>query len=348
MTRRPATGADGAHGTQRDPCQHRRRCTHPQAARDEHPGPPGLIRAGARLRRLRAAGDPAPGTHPYGNAPESTAKKPPTGTSGAEEPGTSPTPPAPSGRTPVLATPGHRDSPTGRQYGAGQRPPGKRVPWPAMRAASPVGCVAVAALGAPGPRCGRRAPPRRAVSQTWAESPPWARQAPPRRDVSQTTDLLDPSGRSQSMRMIMCREHPDENARRDSRTSASAVFAPVARIPCSTMRRHVLMHEDDGKSQCHPPSMGSSRDDQPHPPLSPLDIVVTRQLTSFIVEDDRFDVRPCWHSHPTTTHSPRPPRAFTPPTLLGLARSPTKHHVRIPLRKPISESLHADGYRYHR
>ena len=110
MTRRPAAGADGAHGTQRDPCQHWRRCTHPQAARDEHPGPPGLIRAGARLRRLRAAGDPAPGTHPYGNAPESTAKKPPTGTSGAEEPGTSPTPPAPSGRTPVLATPGHRDS----------------------------------------------------------------------------------------------------------------------------------------------------------------------------------------------------------------------------------------------
>ena len=159
-------------------------------------------------------------------------------------------------------------APTGRQYGAGQRPPGKRVPWPAMRAASPVGCVAVAALGAPGPRCGRRAPPRRAVSQTWAESPPWARQAPPRRDVSQTTDLLDPSGRSQSMRMIMCREHPDENARRDSRTSASAVFAPVARIPCNTMRRHVLMHEDDGKSQCRPPSMGSSAMTSPEP--SPL------------------------------------------------------------------------------
>ena len=237
MRRRPATGADGAHGTQRDPCQHRRRCTHPQAARDEHPGPPGLIRAGARLRRLRAAGDPAPGTHPYGNAPESTAKKPPTGTSGAEEPGTSPTPPAPSGRTPVLATPGHRDSPTGRQYGAGQRPPGKRVPWPAMGAASPA---------------------TEDVSQTWAEPPPWARQAPPRRDVSQTTDLLDPSGRSQGMRMIMCREHPDESARRDSRTSASAAFSPVARIPCSTMRRHVLMHEDDGKSQCRPPSMGSS------------------------------------------------------------------------------------------
>ena len=168
MTRRPATGADGAHGTQRDPCQHRRRCTHPQAARDEHPGPPGLIRAGARLRRLRAAGDPAPGTHPYGNAPESTAKKPPTGTSGAEEPGTSPTPPAPSGRTPVLATPGHRDSPTGRQYGAGQRPPGKRVPWPAMGTGSPVGRVAVAAVGAPGPRWGRRAPLVAWQSQPWA------------------------------------------------------------------------------------------------------------------------------------------------------------------------------------
>ena len=208
------------------------------------------------------------GTHPYGNAPESTAKKPPTGTSGAEEPGTSPTPPAPSGRTPVLATPGHRDSPTSRQYGAGQRPPGKRVPWPAMGTASPVGRVAVAAVGAPGPRCGRRAPPRRAVSQTWAESPPWARQAPPRRDVSQTTDLLDPSGRSQGMRMIMCREHPDESARRDSRTSASAVFSPVARIPCSTMRRHVLMHEDDGKSQCRPPPMGSSAMTSPEP--SPL------------------------------------------------------------------------------
>ena len=128
-------------------------------------------------------------------------------------------------------------APTGRQYGAGQRPPGKRVPWPAMGAASPA---------------------TEDVSQTWAEPPPWARQAPPRRDVSQTTDLLDPSGRSQGMRMIMCREHPDESARRDSRTSASAVFAPVARIPCSTMRRHVLMHEDDGKSQCRPPSMGSS------------------------------------------------------------------------------------------
>ena len=110
----------------------------------------------------------------------------------------------------------------------------------------------------PGPRWGRRAPPRRDVSRTWAESPPRARQAPPRRDVAETTDLLDPSGRSQSMRMIMCREHPDESARRDSRTSASAVFAPVARIPCNTMRRHVLMHEDDGKSQCRPPSMGSS------------------------------------------------------------------------------------------
>ena len=105
---------------------------------------------------------------------------------------------------------------------------------------------------------GTASPATEDVSQTWEESPPWARQAPPRRDVSQTTDLLDPSGRSQGMRMIMCREHPDESARRDSRTSASAVFAPVARIPCSTMRRHVLMHEDDGKSQCRPPSMGSS------------------------------------------------------------------------------------------
>ena len=184
-------------------------------------------------------------------------------------------------------------------HGAGQRPPGKRVPWPATGAGSPVGRAAVAAVGAPGPRRGRGArlvawqsqpwaplardgggepgwsrgsrsrgrpwpamgtasPATEDVSQTWAESPPWARQAPPRRDVSQTTDLLDPSGRSQGMRMIMCREHPDESARRDSRTSASAVFAPVARIPCSTMRRHVLMHEDDGKSQCRPPSMGSS------------------------------------------------------------------------------------------
>lgn len=98
--------------------------------------------------------------------------------------------------------------------------------------------------------------------------PRWGRRAPPRRDVSQTTDLLDPSGRSQGMRMIMCREHPDESARRDSRTSASAVFAPVARIPCSTMRRHVLMHEDDGKSQCRPPSMGSSAMTSPEP--SPL------------------------------------------------------------------------------
>ncbi len=112
--------------------------------------------------------------------------------------------------------------------------------------------------GRPWPAMGTASPATEDVSQTWAESPPWARQAPPRRDVSQTTDLLDPSGRSQGMRMIMCREHPDESARRDSRTSASAVFAPVARIPCSTMRRHVLMHEDDGKSQCRPPSMGSS------------------------------------------------------------------------------------------
>lgn len=52
-------------------------------------------------------------------------------------------------------------APTGRQYGAGQRPPGKRVPWPAMGTGSPVGRVAVAAVGAPDPRWGRRAPPRR-------------------------------------------------------------------------------------------------------------------------------------------------------------------------------------------
>lgn len=149
--------------------------------------------------------------------------------------------PAPSGKTCSLA----RDGDGEPRWSRGSRSRGR--PWPAMGAASPA---------------------TEDVSQTWAESPPWARQAPPRRDVSQTTDLLDPSGRSQGMRMIMCREHPDESARRDSRTSASAVFAPVARIPCSTMRRHVLMHEDDGKSQCRPPSMGSSA--MTSPELSPL------------------------------------------------------------------------------
>ena len=268
MTRRPAAGADGAHGTQRDPCQHWRRCTHPQAARDEHPGPPGLIRAGACLRRLRAAGDPAPGTHPYGNAPESTAKKPPTGTSGAEEPGTSPTPPAPSGRTPVLATPGHRDSPHRQTIRRGSAPSGETCSLARDGGGEPRWLRGSRSLGLPWPAMGAASPATEDVSQTWAEPPPWARQAPPRRDVSQTTDLLDPSGRSQSMRMIMCREHPDESARRDSRTSASAVFSPVARIPCNTMRRHVLMHEDDGKSQCRPPSMGSSAMTSPEP--SPL------------------------------------------------------------------------------
>ena len=57
-------GARGTRGTQQDPC--RRRCAHPQATRDEHPGPPGLIRAGAR-----------PGLLQRSRLPVSTAEKNP-------------------------------------------------------------------------------------------------------------------------------------------------------------------------------------------------------------------------------------------------------------------------------
>ena len=63
--------------------------------------------------------------------------------------------PAPSGKTCSLA----RDGDGEPRWSRGSRSRGR--PWPAMGAGSPVGRVAVAAVGAPGPRWGRRAPPRR-------------------------------------------------------------------------------------------------------------------------------------------------------------------------------------------
>ena len=57
-------GARGTRGTQQNPC--RRQCAHPQTTRDEHPGPPRLIRAGAR-----------PGLLQRSRLPVSTAEKNP-------------------------------------------------------------------------------------------------------------------------------------------------------------------------------------------------------------------------------------------------------------------------------
>ena len=103
--------------------------------------------SGAGLRGLWNAAEPmptpmrapannarrAPGTsetHSRRGAPGPVAKKPPTGIDSGEEPGTSTTPPARSGRNRTLAAesdtrpPGR--TPAGRRYDAGQRPPRAR------------------------------------------------------------------------------------------------------------------------------------------------------------------------------------------------------------------------------
>ena len=103
--------------------------------------------SGAGLRGLWNAAEPMPtpmrapasnarrapgtsGTHSCRGAPGPVAKKPPTGIDSGEEPGTSTTPPARSGRNRTLAAesdtrpPGR--TPAGRRYDAGQRPPRAR------------------------------------------------------------------------------------------------------------------------------------------------------------------------------------------------------------------------------